>query len=176
MNGNRRPPRSRPKRARTPTGGQPSGRPHHVSQRSQPAEDARQGGIGYRLRRKHRRNRRAQITAEAIVRDISIAVSSQEHEHQVVEAVRQIEGINVFSVSNPILLAHRGGKIEIASKKPIKTRADLSTYYTPGVAEPCLDPDEPKRRSLHNGETVAVVSNGTAVLGWATSGPKPRCR
>src|SRR3972149_5019601 len=78
-----------------------------------------------------------EITAEAIVRDISIAVSSQEHERQGVDAVRAIEGINVLSVSNPILLAHRGGKIEIASKKPIKTRADLSTYYTPGVAEVC---------------------------------------
>src|SRR3970040_2412655 len=79
-----------------------------------------------------------EITAEAIVRDISIAVSSQEHERQVVHAVRGIEGINVFSVSNPILLAHRGGKIEITSQKPIKTRADLSTYYTPGVADVCL--------------------------------------
>src|SRR3989337_2317894 len=55
-----------------------------------------------------------EISAESIVRDISIAVSSQEHERQVVDAVRAIEGISVHSVSNPILLAHRGGKIEIA--------------------------------------------------------------
>src|SRR3990172_8881853 len=68
-----------------------------------------------------------EITAESIVRDISIAVSSRDHERRVVDAVRGIEGINVLSVSNPILLAHRGGKIEITSKKPIKTRADLST-------------------------------------------------
>src|SRR3972149_2554594 len=115
-----------------------------------------------------------EITAEAIVRDISIAVSSQEHERQVVDAVRGIEGINVLSVSNPILLAHRGGKIEITSKKPIKTRADLSTYYTPGVAEVCLAiRDEPQRAFAltMKGNTIAVVTDGTAVQGLGDIGP-----
>jgi len=115
-----------------------------------------------------------EITAESIVRDISIAVSSREHERRVVDAVRGIEGINVLSVSNPILLAHRGGKIEIASKKPLKTRADLSTYYTPGVAEVSLAiRDEPQRAFAltMRGNTVAVVTDGTAVLGLGDVGP-----
>ena len=115
-----------------------------------------------------------EITAESIVRDISIAVSSREHERQVVDAVRGIEGINVLSVSNPILLAHRGGKIEIASKKPLKTRADLSIYYTPGVAEVSLAiRDEPQRAFAltMRGNTVAVVTDGTAVLGLGDIGP-----
>ncbi|MDP2675506.1 MAG: NAD-dependent malic enzyme [Dehalococcoidia bacterium] len=115
-----------------------------------------------------------EITAEAIVRDISIAVSSQEHERQVVDAVRGIEGISVLSISNPILLAHRGGKIEITSKKPIKTRADLSTYYTPGVAEVSLaihdDPQKAFTLTM-KGNAVAVVTDGTAVLGLGDIGP-----
>ncbi len=116
-----------------------------------------------------------EITAKAIVRDIAIAVSSPEHERQVVEAVRGIKGINVLSVSNPILLAHRGGKIEIASKKPLKTRADLSTYYTPGVAEVSLAiRDEPQRAFplTMKGNTIAVVTDGTAVLGLGEIGPE----
>jgi malate dehydrogenase (oxaloacetate-decarboxylating) len=72
------------------------------------------------------------------------------------------------------LLAHRGGKIEIASKKPLKTRADLSTYYTPGVAEVSLAiRDEPQRAFAltMKGNTVAVVTDGTAVLGLGDIGP-----
>jgi malate dehydrogenase (oxaloacetate-decarboxylating) len=115
-----------------------------------------------------------EITTEAVTRDISIAVSDGEHGHRVAEAVRGVPGVTVVNVSNPIFLAHRGGKIEIATKKPLKTRADLSTYYTPGVAEVSLavQDDPQKAYSLTmKGNTVAVVTDGTAVLGLGDIGP-----
>ena len=115
-----------------------------------------------------------EITAETIVRDVSVAVLDEQHEHQVVKAVRRIQEIEVLSVSNPIFLAQLGGKIEIASKKRLKTRADLSTYYTPGVAEVSLAINEDPQRAFSltmKGNTVAVVTDGTAVLGLGDVGP-----
>lgn len=115
-----------------------------------------------------------EITIKAVTRDISIAVSDDQHGQRVVEAVRGVRGTRVVFVSNPIFLAHLGGKIEIAAKKPLKTRADLSTYYTPGVAEVSLaiHDDPQKAFSLTmKGNTVAVVTDGTAVLGLGDIGP-----
>ena len=115
-----------------------------------------------------------EITAKAVTRDISIAVSDDQHGQRVVEAVRGVTGTRVVFVSNPILLAHLGGKIEIAARKPLKTRADLSTYYTPGVAEVSLAiHDDPQKvfSLTMKGNTVAVVTDGTAVLGLGDIGP-----
>jgi malate dehydrogenase (oxaloacetate-decarboxylating) len=115
-----------------------------------------------------------EITSKAVTRDISIAVSNDQHGQQVIEAVKKVRGTKIVFVSNPIFLAHLGGKIEIAVKKPLKTRADLSTYYTPGVAEVSLAiRDDPQKMfSLTmKGNTVAVVTDGTAVLGLGDIGP-----
>ena len=115
-----------------------------------------------------------EITSEAVTRDLSIAVTDDEHGQRVVEAVRRVRATKIVFVSNPILLAHVGGKIEVAAKKPLKTRADLSTYYTPGVAEVSLaiHDDPQKAFSLTmKGNTVAVVTDGTAVLGLGDIGP-----
>jgi len=115
-----------------------------------------------------------EITTESVTRDVSIAVSDAQHGQRVVEAVKGVAGVGVVFVSNPILLAHVGGKIEIAARKPLKTRADLSTYYTPGVAEVCLaihdDPLAAFSLTM-KGNTVAVVTDGTAVLGLGDIGP-----
>jgi malate dehydrogenase (oxaloacetate-decarboxylating) len=116
-----------------------------------------------------------EITTEAVTRDISIAVSDDEHGKRVTQAVRGVQGVTVVNVSNPIFLAHLGGKIEIASKKPLKTRADLSTYYTPGVAEVSLAVEDDPQRAYSltmKGNTVAVVTDGTAVLGLGDIGPE----
>src|SRR3989304_4597669 len=104
-----------------------------------------------------------EITSKVVTRDISIAVSDGQHAQRVVEAIRAVPGIKVVFVSNPIFLAHLGGKIEVAPKKPLKTRADLSTYYTPGVAEVSLPlHDDPQKMfSLTmKGTTVAVLTDG----------------
>jgi len=115
-----------------------------------------------------------EITTESVTRDLSIAVSDDQHGQRVVEAVKGVGGVGVVFVSNPILMAHVGGKIEIAAKKPLKTRADLSTYYTPGVAEVSLaihdDPQMAFSLTM-KGNTVAVVTDGTAVLGLGDIGP-----
>jgi len=115
-----------------------------------------------------------EITTESVTRDLSIAVSDDQHGQRVVEAVKGVGGVGVVFVSNPVFMAHVGGKIEITAKKPLKTRADLSTYYTPGVAEVSLaihdDPQMAFSLTM-KGNTVAVVTDGTAVLGLGDIGP-----
>src|SRR5574341_2653328 len=68
----------------------------------------------------------SQISHERVVRDITVAVESSSHGERIVEAVKAISGVRVVNISNPIFLAHLGGKIEIALRKPLRTRADLS--------------------------------------------------
>jgi malate dehydrogenase (oxaloacetate-decarboxylating) len=116
-----------------------------------------------------------EITSDTVTRDISVAVADDQNERRVINALREIEGVKVINVSNPIFLAHLGGKIEIVSKKPLKTRADLSTFYTPGVAQVCLGiRDDPQKvfSLTMKGNTVAVVTDGTAVLGLGDIGPE----
>lgn len=115
-----------------------------------------------------------EITSRAVTRDISVAVSDDEHGQRVAKAVKGVRGIRIVFVSNPILLAHVGGTIEVAAKKTLKTRADLSTYYTPGVAEVSLAIQEDPQSGFSltmRGNTVAVVTDGTAVLGLGDIGP-----
>ncbi|MFQ5472421.1 MAG: NAD-dependent malic enzyme [Dehalococcoidia bacterium] len=115
-----------------------------------------------------------EITNDSVTRDFSIAISDDEHGQRVVEAVKGVGDVVVVNVSNPIFLAHLGGKIEIAARKPLKTRADLSIYYTPGVAEVSLairdDPQKAYTLTM-KGNAVAVVTDGTAVLGLGDIGP-----
>ena len=68
-----------------------------------------------------------------VVRDVTVACVDGDHAEAVVRAVRGLEGVRVGSVSDRTFLMHKGGKIEITSKLPIKTRDDLSMAYTPGV-------------------------------------------
>ncbi|HXG36443.1 MAG TPA: ACT domain-containing protein, partial [Dehalococcoidia bacterium] len=114
------------------------------------------------------------ISAHSITRDISVAVLNDQYGRRVVSALKGVPGVKVVHVSNPIMLAHLGGKIEIASKQPVKTRADLSIVYTPGVAEVCRaiyeDPQAAYSLTM-KGNTVAVVTDGTAVLGLGNIGP-----
>jgi malate dehydrogenase (oxaloacetate-decarboxylating) len=74
---------------------------------------------------------------------------------------------------------HRGGKIEQHNKYPLKTRDDLSMAYTPGVARVCQDIHADRSKAFEytiKKNTVAVVSDGTAVLGLGNIGPRRRCR
>lgn len=108
------------------------------------------------------------------VRDITITVKNQQHGQTVMDEIGQLEGVKILSVSDRTFLLHLGGKIEITPKNPIKNRDDLSRVYTPGVAQVCnAIADEPlKAHSLTiKRNTVAVVSDGTAVLGLGDIGP-----
>ncbi|HEY5885530.1 MAG TPA: malic enzyme-like NAD(P)-binding protein [Pyrinomonadaceae bacterium] len=109
-----------------------------------------------------------------IVRDITVSTVSSEHGEKIVDAVRDIDGVDVINVSDLTFLMHLGGKIEVVPKMPLKTRADLSMAYTPGVARVCeaihRDPDKVFTLTIKK-NTVAVVTDGTAVLGLGDIGP-----
>jgi len=109
-----------------------------------------------------------------IVRDITVSTVSSEHGEKIVDAVRDIDAVDVINVSDLTFLMHLGGKIEVVPKMPLKTRADLSMAYTPGVARVCEaihnDPDKAFTLTIKK-NTVAVVTDGTAVLGLGDIGP-----
>src|ERR1043165_4198513 len=72
-----------------------------------------------------------------IIRDVTVSSASSKHDEQIVEAVKHVDGVELLQVSDPTFLMHLGGKIEVVSKVPLKTRADLSMAYTPGVPRIC---------------------------------------
>ena len=102
------------------------------------------------------------------VRDVTVLAADDEHLHRIAEAVRAVDGVEVLRMSDRTFLMHLGGKIEIHSKIPLKTRDDLSMAYTPGVArisQAVADDPEAAWNLTIKQNTVAVVSDGTAVLG-----------
>ena len=108
------------------------------------------------------------------VRDVTVQAASSEHLDEIVAAVRAVEGVEVEHVSDRTFLLHLGGKLEVVPRTPLKTRDDLSMAYTPGVARVCQaianDPDAAWNLTIKK-NTVAVVSDGTAVLGLGDIGP-----
>ncbi|SFI34792.1 NAD-dependent malic enzyme [Planctomicrobium piriforme] len=110
-----------------------------------------------------------------ITRDFSVQATDVEHGEQIVKAVNALDGVDVINVSDRTFLMHLGGKIEVISRIPIKTRDDLSMAYTPGVARVCRaiadDPDASFNLTIRR-NTVAVVSDGSAVLGLGNIGPR----
>jgi malate dehydrogenase (oxaloacetate-decarboxylating) len=110
-----------------------------------------------------------------LVRDISIYTHNQEHSDKIVSAIKIIQGVKFINFSDRTFLVHLGGKIGIRNRIPVKTRDDLSMAYTPGVARICMDiyddPEDAYKLTI-KGNTIAVVSDGTAVLGLGNIGPK----
>src|SRR6202789_2171300 len=108
------------------------------------------------------------------VRDIVVDASGKEHWEQILAAIGAVAGARVIDTIDRTFLMHVGGKIEQHNKHPLKTRDDLSMAYTPGVARVCTaikdDPDKAFQYTIKR-NTVAVVSDGTAVLGLGDIGP-----
>jgi malate dehydrogenase (oxaloacetate-decarboxylating) len=106
--------------------------------------------------------------------DVTCAASDTEHAERIVEALRGLEGVAVHKVSDRTFLMHLGGTIEMASKHPIRNRDDLSMVYTPGVARVCeaiaANPEDARRLTVKR-NSVAVVTDGSAVLGLGNIGP-----
>jgi malate dehydrogenase (oxaloacetate-decarboxylating) len=114
------------------------------------------------------------VGKDSLIRDITVNAASETHDEEIKRSVQDIDGVEVINVSDRTFLMHLGGKIEVVSKVPLKTRADLSMAYTPGVARVCeaIAKDPEKRFTLTiKKNTVAVVSDGTAVLGLGDIGP-----
>jgi malate dehydrogenase (oxaloacetate-decarboxylating) len=115
-----------------------------------------------------------QATRTAVIRDVTVDVYDPDGSDRVVEAVRRVPGVAVRNVSDRTFLLHLGGKIEVRSRVPIKNRDDLSMVYTPGVARVALAVHEDPAKAFTltmKGNTVAVVTDGTAVLGLGDVGP-----
>ncbi|HEX8288660.1 MAG TPA: malic enzyme-like NAD(P)-binding protein [Pyrinomonadaceae bacterium] len=114
------------------------------------------------------------VGKDFLIRDITVNASSEQHDKEIVESISQIDGVEVVHTSDRTFLMHLGGKIETVSKMPLKTRADLSMAYTPGVARVCeaihTDPEKAFTLTIKK-NTVAVVTDGTAVLGLGDIGP-----
>ncbi|KRE69650.1 NAD-dependent malic enzyme [Paenibacillus sp. Soil750] len=112
-------------------------------------------------------------TSESSIRDITVQVSDQ-GESQVTEFLKELAGVKIINMSDRTFLAHLGGKISIHPKIPIKNRDDLSRVYTPGVARVCTAIHEDTRKAYSltiKRNTVAVITDGTAVLGLGDIGP-----
>jgi len=109
-----------------------------------------------------------------VIRDVTFNGRDERHGQQVVDRLRAIRGITVVNVSDRTFLMHLGGKIEVKGKVALKTRDDLSMAYTPGVARVCMaihhDPQKAYTLTVKQ-NTVAVVTDGTAVLGLGDIGP-----
>jgi malate dehydrogenase (oxaloacetate-decarboxylating) len=108
------------------------------------------------------------------LRDIVVDASNRDHWNRILSAIGSLAGVEVIDTTDRTFLLHVGGKIEQHNKHPLKTRDDLSMAYTPGVARVCTaikdDPDKAFQYTIKR-NTVAVVSDGTAVLGLGDIGP-----
>src|SRR5438046_8429199 len=112
---------------------------------------------------------------DRIIRDITINARDSVHGMQIVNRLKQLTGVRVVNISDRTFLMHLGGKIEVQSKVPVRTRDDLSMAYTPGVARVSLAIKEDRQRAFSltiKQNTVAVVTDGTAVLGLRDIGPE----
>lgn len=115
------------------------------------------------------------VTPEMMTRDLTVEARSDEHAEQIVVSLKKLEGYTVRSVSDRVFLAHLGGKISVEGRIPVKTRDQLSIAYTPGVARVCRAIAEDVKSSYNltiRGNTVAIVSDGSAVLGLGDIGPE----
>lgn len=110
-----------------------------------------------------------------MVRDITVRVQDENHGAQLVALVNGLPAMSVLQISDRVFLTHLGGKLAIQSKVPLKTRDDLSLAYTPGVARVCqaiaADPSKAYALTIKR-NSVAVVSDGSAVLGLGNIGPE----
>ncbi len=112
---------------------------------------------------------------DCIIRDVTITAGDHDMEQRIIANIGRINGVRIINVADRTFMAHQGGKIEIRSKLPLKTRADLSMAYTPGVARVSTaiheNPERVHELTIKK-NTIAIVTDGTAVLGLGDIGPR----
>ncbi|MFC4785826.1 NAD-dependent malic enzyme [Nocardioides sp. MAHUQ-72] len=116
----------------------------------------------------------AESSHDRLVVDVTCSASDADHAHELEAAVDLVDGVHVYKTSDRTFLLHIGGKIEVTSKVPLRNRDDLSMAYTPGVgrvSKAIAEHPEDVWRLTTKGNTVAVVTDGSAVLGLGNIGP-----
>ena len=115
------------------------------------------------------------VDRQGIVRDITVLAGDTAHADALIRRMSEVPGVEVLEYSDRTFLAHVGGKIEVTPRQPIRTRDDLSMVYTPGVARISLAIAEDPRRVRNltiKRNAVAIVTDGSAVLGLGNIGPE----
>ncbi|KAB2336193.1 NAD-dependent malic enzyme [Cytobacillus depressus] len=116
-----------------------------------------------------------QVGPNYTTRNITVQVEHEEQLSDLLEAIHKLEGrFRIHTVSDEVLRSHEGGKIHMKSKRPIESLADLRRVYTPGVADVCrVIEAEPEKARIYTsiGNTVAIITDGTAILGLGDIGP-----
>jgi len=115
------------------------------------------------------------VTKTHKIREITLQARDEKHGQFIVESLKVLGIVDVLSVSDRTFMMHLGGKIRVVSKIPLLTREDLSMAYTPGVARVCMaihDAPEKAYKYTIKANTIAIVSDGTAVLGLGDIGPE----
>lgn len=114
-------------------------------------------------------------TLKITIRELTVDASSEEHAEQIVEAIKAIPDLKILQVSDRTFDLHRGGKISIQSRLPLHSQSDLAMAYTPGVGRICkaiaADPEQVFSLTIKN-NIVAIVTDGSAVLGLGNLGPE----
>ncbi|MGB9793187.1 MAG: NAD-dependent malic enzyme [Thermacetogeniaceae bacterium] len=114
------------------------------------------------------------VNNNMITRDINLSVYDIEHLHQIIKKLKKIPEITIKQITDRTFAVHSGGKIEISLRYPAENSDDLALVYTPGVARVAMDIYEHPRHALNytmKGNSVAIVTDGTAVLGLGDVGP-----
>jgi malate dehydrogenase (oxaloacetate-decarboxylating) len=110
-----------------------------------------------------------------VIRDVTVYAIDGDHLQTIEAQVKTLEGVSVRSVADRVMAMHHKGKLSVSSKFPVRTRDDLSLAYTPGVGRVCRaiadDPTKVRQLTIKS-NTVAIVSDGTAVLGLGNIGPE----
>ncbi|MBE9177705.1 NAD-dependent malic enzyme [Oculatella sp. LEGE 06141] len=111
---------------------------------------------------------------KTLIRDVTVDAASTEHAEKIVSAVKALDNIKVLNVYDRTFNLHRGGKISVHSKLPLRNQGDLAMAYTPGVGRVCTaiaeEPDQVYALTIKS-NTVAIVTDGSAVLGLGNLGP-----
>ncbi|MCK4308171.1 NAD-dependent malic enzyme [candidate division WOR-3 bacterium] len=117
---------------------------------------------------------KVRLDSHYVIRDVTIYIDDDEHLDKVLSRLKKIDGVKLIEITDEVLKLHEGGKITMKSKIALNTISDLQKIYTPGVASVChaiLRNPKEKYRYTSISNTVAIITNGTAILGLGNIGP-----